>query len=102
MTHYYIGVGGNIYKGDKYSNLTNARCEAIKKIEAIAVKDPKNSHIAKGFEIYLGNTYVGTVNFHEFEHGKRKYYWQMKNWWYKLNKDGKRVMKAKDWHPFGL
>ena len=102
MTYFYIGVYGHVYKGDRYETLNDARKVAIKKMEAIAVKNPKDDRIHHGFEIYKGNIHVGTVMYMEFEQGRRKYYWQMEDWWYKLDSNGEKVKKARDWHPFGL
>lgn len=105
MTYFYIGAYGEAYKGDRYETLNDARKVAIKKIEARAVKNPKDDRVSHGIEVYRGNIPIGTVMSMEFiieQRKKRKYYWQMENGWYRLNSDGEKVEKARDWHPFGL
>ena len=99
MTYFYVGLFGVPYKGNKYLSLNSARKEAIRVIESVAVEKPKVDpyHV----EVYRGNVQVGIVTYMSVQ-GRRKYYWQTDNHWDKLNTNGEKVEKARDWHPFGL
>lgn len=104
MTYFYIGMYGEVYKGDRYETLNDARKVAIKRLEAMAIKNPKDARVHHGIEVYRGYTHVGTVMSMEFyeQRKMRKYYWQMENGWYRLNSDGEKVEMERNWHPFGL